>query len=357
MVRTANLNGAIDCDIHLPTPRGKDLLPYFEEYWQEHMRIRGLDKDSYEVNSYPPGSPLSFRADWKPSKPDLAGELATLQTKLLDHFKPRLAIANSISVAQLMHAEDLSAAFCRAVNDWVASEWLDKEPRLRASIVVPVKSPTLAAAEIERMAGDRRFVQVLMLVMGETPLGRRHNWPIYEAAEKHGLAIGIHAGSACFNPTTSVGWPSYYLEDYVANSYAFANMLNSLLTEGVFVKFPALKFVLLESGVSWLPQFLWRADTTWRSARIEVPWNKRKPSDMIRESVRLTLQPFDAPESQTVVDRILNQIGSEDMLLFSSDFPHWHFDGDEIVPPQFSAALSRKIAFENPLATYGRLSN
>ena len=34
------------------------------------------------------------------------------------------------------------------------------------------------------LAKDKRFVQILMLAMGETPLGRRHFWPIYAAAER-----------------------------------------------------------------------------------------------------------------------------------------------------------------------------
>lgn len=355
MASVSSLVGAIDCDIHLPTPRGRDLSRYFEDYWREHVRIRGLDKDSLEVNSYPPGSPLTARQDWRSPAANLQDELLTLQTKMLDHYKPRFAIANSISAAQMFHSEDLSAAFCHAVNEWMIAEWLEKEPRLRASIVVPMNSPELAAREIERLAGDKRFVQVLLLVMSEMPLGRRQNWPIYATAERHGLPIAIHAGSTYRHPTTSVGWPSYYIEDYVANSFAFANTLGSLLTEGVFVKFPSLKFVLMESGVTWLPQFLWRADTTWRSARIEVPWNKRSPSEVIRENVRLTLQPFDAPNAQEVIDRLMHQIGSDEMLLFSSDFPHWHFDNDEIVPPQFGSEFLRKIAFENPMATYSRL--
>jgi len=74
-----------------------------------------------------------------------------------------------------------------------AAELLDREPRLRASILLPMHDPALAVTEIERKAGDRRFVQVLLLAMGEMLLGRRIYWPIYAAAEKHGLAIGIHA--------------------------------------------------------------------------------------------------------------------------------------------------------------------
>ena len=84
----------------------------------------------------------------------------------------------------------------RAVNDWQIAEWLDKEPRLRASIVVPTQNAEMAAEEIDRLGDHPGFVQVLLLVRPEMPLGQRHYWPIYEAAERHGLPIGIHAGVA-----------------------------------------------------------------------------------------------------------------------------------------------------------------
>ena len=72
----------------------------------------------------------------------------------------------------------------------------------------------------------------------ELPLGRRQNWPIYEAAEAHGLPIGIHAGSSFRHPPSALGWPSYYLEDYVSQAQGFAAALNSLVGEGVFVEVP-----------------------------------------------------------------------------------------------------------------------
>jgi hypothetical protein len=42
-------------------------------------------------------------------------------------------------------------------------------------------------------------------------------------------------------------------------------------------------------------------------------------------------------------------------LLFSTDYPHWHFDGDDVIPDGFSPELIRKIAIDNPYATYRRL--
>ena len=78
-------------------------------------------------------------------------------------------------------------AFCRALNDWLVKEWLDRDGRLRGSIVIPVQSVEKSVKEIERCAQDPRFVQVLMLVMGDMPLGKRHYWPIYAAAERLGL--------------------------------------------------------------------------------------------------------------------------------------------------------------------------
>jgi uncharacterized protein len=43
------------------------------------------------------------------------------------------------------------------------------------------------------------------------------------------------------------------------------------------------------------------------------------------------------------------------MLLFSTDYPHWQFDGERAMPDAIAGALARKIMVDNPLATYARL--
>ena len=349
------IQGLIDTDVHVAVPDARVLLPYMEPYWREHVKRRGLERENFEISAYPANAPINARPDWKADAGMPGSRLDVLQSRLLDPLGHRFAILNVIHGAQVLFSEDLSLGFCRAINNWLAAEWLDRDPRLRASIVVPPHSPELAAEEVERLAGDKRFVQVLTLAMGEVPLGRRQHWPLYRVAEKLGLPIGIHAGSSFRHPPSAGGWGSTYLEDYVSYAQGFAGALNSMVSEGVFVKFPALKVVLIESGVTWLPASMWRLDKTWRGVRAEVPWLEEQPLHTVRRNVRLTLQPFDAPPSEGALTKLLEQLGNEEMLMFSSDYPHWHYDGEDAIPDGVPEDLIRKICIDNPLSTYTRL--
>ena len=345
----------IDCDIHPAVPSNKVLLPYFDDYWREAILTRGIERLAWNLMSFPPNAPASARPDWRPKGDRPGSDLAMLQSQALDAFGTRFAICNCLHGAQMLHSEDMAAVFCRAVNQWIAKEWLDRDPRLRASILIPLENPDLAVEEIERCAEDRRFVQVLMLAMGEMPLGRRYYWPIYRAAERLGLPIGVHAGSAYRHAPTSIGWPSYFLEDYMAQSAAFEGQILSLVSEGVFAKFPELKVVFIESGFTWLPAFMWRANKTWRGVRAEVPWVKKAPADIVRDHLRLTIQPVDSPGDPAQLEQIIDQIGSDRVLLFSTDYPHWHFEGTDALPAALSGPLAARVLVENALETYTRL--
>ena len=347
-----NHAAVIDCDIHPGVPDIPTLLPYMSEYWKHSFVDRGLD--GFDMMSYPLGAPITCRPDWRVPGERPGGSLSKMREHALDRFGLDVAICNPLTGGQVAVSESMGAAICSAVNDWIVEHWLDKEPRLRASIVVPPQSPTMAVEEIERLAGDRRFVQVLLPAACELMLGRSYYWPIYEAAVKHGLPVGIHAGSMYRYAPTSTGWPSHYLQDYISNNQLFEGQLLSLVSNGVFAKFPDLKFVFIESGVSWLPHFIWRAIKTWRGVRAEVPWVKQSPAEIIRANIRVTTQPFDAAD-EAIVSRIVEEVDCDDMFLFSSDYPHWQFEGDAITPPGLPTSLLKKMRCDNPLATYPRL--
>jgi predicted TIM-barrel fold metal-dependent hydrolase len=146
------------------------------------------------------------------------------------------------------------------------------------------------------------------------------------------------------------------VEDYVAQAGAFETQLLSLIAEGVFQKYPKLKVVLIESGFTWLPHFLWRTGKTWRGVRPEVPWLDRSPAELVREHVRFTLQPVDAPPGKPeVLARVMEHLGSDRFLLFSTDYPHWQFDGDDILPGGLGEETIKRMLVDNALDAYPRL--
>lgn len=345
----------IDTDIHITLPSLTTLHPFLERRWRDYLIESGTK--SLESNLYPAGAAISTAPQWQsPSGGRPGTDLDVLRSTLLDPWRITYGIVNCVYGVPMIHNEDWAAAMARALNDWQLTEWLEPEPRLRGSIIVPLQNAELAVAEIDRVGPDPRFVQILLPARSENPLGKRRYWPMYEAAARHGLAVGIYAGGSTGNPITSAGWPSYYLEDYVDIAQAFQAQVISLVAEGVFAKFPQLPVVLIESGFTWLSSTMWRFDKNWKGLRREVPWVDRLPSEILHEHLRLSLQPVDGPDDPAQLLQSIGHLGSEDMLLFSTDYPHWQAQRPEdIAPAGLPEPLRAKILATNATATYGRL--
>lgn len=352
----ASIRGAIDVDLHPPAPPVKALLPYLDDYWATQVVNRNIDRAPFALTSYPPNAPLTCREDWRDGDGLAGGSLGFFCEHALDRFGTGLGIANILHGAVALQNPDMAAALVSAVNDYLRAEWLAHEPRLRGSILVSLEDPAQAVAEIERLGPDERFVQVVMPVMQEAPIARRIYWPVFEAAERHGLTIAVHAGSLYRHAPGVAGWPSYQLEDYVLQSMAFENLVLALLGEGVFGKFPKLNFVFLESGFAWLPTTMWRIDKTWRGVRQEVPWLDRPPTEILKGRLFVSLQPCDPPTGDAL-QRILRHIGGPDMLLFSTDYPHRQFEGEAVLPEGLPEEALGGILAGNALRAYPRLAS
>lgn len=343
---------SIDCDVHNDVPRGEALFPYLPDYWIEHL-TNTLFKGPTE-SAYPPGAPVASRPGSKPDDGTPAGSsLSLLQAQVLDPTGVDFAVLNCLYAIDSLHNPDAAVALASAVNDWQITEWLDKEPRLRASIVVPSQIPHLAAREIDRVGDHPGFVQVLLPARAQHPYGSRLFHPLWEAIARHDLVAGIHFGGSPGNPPTPSGWPSYYFEEYVGMAQVFASQVTSMVSEGVFDQFPTLRVTLLEAGFTWLPPHMWRFDKEWRNLRRLVPWVKRAPSEYIREHFRLTVQPLDAPADPRGLVQVVDQLGSDDMLLYSSDYPHQHVaDAETGLLGHLPAALAQKIRTDNARSWY-----
>ncbi len=342
----------IDCDIHNAFPSETSLHPYLSERWRQHADQFGAR--TYHGLSYPLASEHAARTDaWPPSGLKPGSDLGFMREQLLDRWGIEYGVLLPLLGSGKQLNLEWGAAMSRAINDWQVAEWLDPEPRFRSSIAVTYEAPDLAVEEIRRRANDRRFVQIQFEARTHEPLGRRKYWPIYEAACEYDLPVGMHFGAQGGWPITGVGHPSFYIEYHTGQSASFQDQVISLVTEGVFERFPNLKFVLIEGGFGWLPPLMWRLDRAYGKLKAEVPHLKRLPSEYIREHFWITTQPIEEPGSPAAFQRLLDDLGMNDRLMFSTDYPHWDFDApDTAIPAGVPADVRRSIMAENARSLY-----
>lgn len=368
--RTAIGQTVIDAAVHNDVPSTRALYPYLPEYWVEHVEQTQFKGPAEPY--YPTNSPIAARPNSRPSPeevpapvtgrmraaaaagPPPASAVGVVQREVLVQGVEAAVLCSPYPVDSL-HNPDAAISFATAVNDWQIKEWLDKEPRLKASIVVPIQLPDQAIREIERVASHPGFVQVALPIRTPHPLGSRIYHGVWEAIARNNLVAGLQFGGVPGVPPTPTGWPSYFMEEYVDMAGVFATQVTSIVCEGVFDRFPTLKVALIESGFTWLAPHMWRFDKEWKNLRRLVPWMKRAPSEYIREHIKLTVQPVDAPMGNPKhLLQVIDQLGSDDMLMYASHFPRVHAaDPEEALIRHLPESVARKVRSENARALYG----
>lgn len=339
----------IDTDVHNELDSERDLYPYFSKRWLEYVQTYGLRGPS---GAYYPRF-LDRRNDAHPPSGRRPGsDCSFTSVQLLDEWNIVYGVLNPLTPAPSQLNPELAAAAATAVNDWQVAEWLDPEPRFRASIICPFEHPDLAVAEIKRRLSDKRFVQVQFTGRPNEPMGRRKYWPIYELCAEHGLVVMSHAFGSGGNPITGVGWPSFYIEDHVGPHYSMQANLISLVIEGVFERFPTLRFVSAENGFGWAPSLAWRLDTAYKLYHTEVPHLKRLPSEYLRDHVWYCTQPIEEPHQDEYFQQTMDWIGSN-KLVFASDYAHWDWDApNAALPSWLPTDIQHRIFYENARQVY-----
>ena len=339
----------VDSDIHNEVASIKDLMPYLPGYFAEQFGYTEFEGPFDYDFPYPPKLALAIRdserVDGGSPDPSL----------VLSHaLGPNVGVGILLCTYAIdsLKNPDQAIALARAVNDWQIDHWLASDDRVRASIVVPSQIPQLAADEIERVADHPGFVQVALPVRSQRPYGSRLYHPMWRAVDRHGLVGGIYFGGAPGSPPTPVGWPSYFIEEYVAMATVFAAQVTSMVIEGLFDQFESLRVTLIESGASWLTSHMWRLDKEWKQLRLTTPWVRRPPSVYIREHVRITTEPWDVPADDDRLMELIDQFGSEEMLLYGSAYPHQQVGNADHLLRTLPSEIRQKVAGENARKWY-----
>ena len=100
-----------------------------------------------------------------------------------------------------------------------------------------------------------------------------------------------------------------------------------------------------------MPMFMWDVDRNWRAMRREVPWVRANPFESIREHMRFSTTPFEA-SSAAELDYILRWLGTDDILIYGSDYPHER-DAPDVLLEAMPAAVRAKVMAGNAEDWYG----
>ena len=338
----------IDTDVHHTIRDWSQLQPYLQEPWRSRVmqagsRVGGLGyispaghrrKDAYPEDGSPPGS-----------DPEL------LIKQLVQENNVDIVILTGEIYGWNTHPyHDYANAVISAYNDWTIEHWLEPYPNIfRGCVAINSNDPQAAAAEIDRVGGRDDMVMVIMGATSTAPYGQKHYHPIYEAAVRHNLPVGIHpaaAGTGLAHAVSAVGYPRTYFEYHTGLPRIFQAQLISIIAEDIFEKFRDLKWVFIEGGVSWVPQLMWRMDKNYKSLRADTPWVRRMPSEYIKDHCYFTTQPIEEPPQPEWLLQIFEMMDADDLLLYSSDYPHWDFDAMHVMN-RLPLDYRRKIFQEN----------
>lgn len=345
-------NFIIDTDVHNAIG---DLTPYLPKAWHQQWKATGTGIGGAGYFS-PVG--VSRRDARPPSGGPPGSDPEYLIKDHMDRFNIDYAILTGSGILGLsLHPDpDYGNAVASAVNDFMIENWLKVSPRFKGSVFINASDPAAAVKEIERVGSHPDMVQVIMASGARMPYGQRFYHPIYEAAEHYGLPVAVHPGTegrGISGPPTPSGYPTRYMEWHNILPANYMAHINSLVCEGVFEKFPRLKFVAIEGGIAWLPHLMWRMDKNYKALRDSTPWLKRLPSEYIKEHVYLTTQPIEEPEDPEHLVQIFQMIDAENTVMFSSDYPHWDNDNPTVALPRMPERMKQRIMGGTAAELYG----
>lgn len=347
----------IDTDVHHQVKRDADVVAYLPREWRDYLasnrdaRARlgapaggggtllpsgGMLGDSYPADGSRPGS-----------------DYPTMKEQLLDRYPIHRAVLCNIGAYDTHFNHYFASALCSAVNDWNVDHWLDLgDARIYSVMSVPWAMPDDAVAEIKRMAGHPRMVGVLLT---GNPIGRPIGDPIFhpilKAIAEEGLVLVAHPGTSDRpnHHVRSVGEKAGATDLWPHSIQSGLHYTSSLIANGVFEKYPDLRVLFNEYGVGQIPSFVWRFDSMYEVLKLESRWVRRRPSEYLHDHVRFSTQPLeDSRDDKGAIGDLLRSLdGAEDILCFSSDYPHISFDEPVSIQRLLPKAWYRKVFCDN----------
>ena len=204
-------------------------------------------------------------------------------------------------------------------NTWAADFCNSTPGRWAALACIPNNDPQVAAAELRRAAALGLRGADFAVATAVKPIWHRDWDVLWQAASECGIPISFHTtGPNVREPNDKQMEQEYDMEYRMTKISLFqmagAEYLASIIFSGACQRFPGLKFVLGECGVTWLPHVLNRMDEEYEDRRhnLSMP---NKPSEY------WSRQGYSTYQHEIGLPEFLPMVGV-DNVVWGSDYPH-----------------------------------
>ena len=244
-------------------------------------------------------------------------------------------------------------------NTWAADFCNSTPGRWAALACIPNNDPQVAATELRRAAALGLRGADFAVATAVKPIWHRDWDVLWQAASECNIPISFHTtGPNVREPNDAQMEKEYDMEYRMTKISLFqmagAEYLASIIFSGACGRFPGLKFVLGECGVTWLPHVLNRMDEEYEDRRhnLNMP---NKPSEY------WSRQGYSTYQHEIGLPEFLPMVGV-DNVVWGSDYPHpdgiwpesqkWIEEDLAGLPPK----ARRKITRDNTGKLYGFLT-
>mgnify|MGYP003132205646 FL=1 len=232
----------------------------------------------------------------------------------------------------LDQGDDMDLCYAAAdAHNRMMTDFCSVDPRLLPVAYIPLEEfhRTLASAKLAIDLGAKALMVPSRCPQNHAPSHIALD-PLWAMAEEAGLPVVLHVGGETkLNPVYKKNGlppvPDFHGGDdnFTSVSYmpipeAAMQTLATLIFDGVFDRFPNLKWGAIELGASWLPGWMRSLDSAAHAfMRNEERLQNlsAKPSEIVRRQLRV------APYPHEDAGWIIANAG-EEVCMFSSDYPH-----------------------------------
>jgi predicted TIM-barrel fold metal-dependent hydrolase len=229
-----------------------------------------------------------------------------------------------------MHPQaDMEVLLTRAYNKWLTERVLPGDEGMASLVLLPFNSPEEACRTVEEFADKPGVIGFTVTSTRYKPVHANEYMRLYSMIEETGKPIAFHAGYHWQDP--SLATCNSFLGMH-ALGFAWCNIVHmtNWVLNGIPERFPKLKSVWIESGLSWIPFVMQRLDDQYLMRMSEAPLLKQMPSDYMRQNCWYTCQPMEK-SSEVGLKATFEMINAKTQLLYASDWPHFDFDAPRVI--------------------------